>query len=102
RVGDHFTLFGTGAVHDPGNAVRAEQPHQVVFEGEIEDALTRIALAPGAAAQLAVDAARLVALGPDDDQAARRVLVAFVLFELRVGEVGLLDRLSERRLPRLD
>src|SRR2546425_7471881 len=36
RVRDHFTLFGAGAVHDAGNPVRAEQPHEVVFEREKE------------------------------------------------------------------
>ena len=49
----------------------AEDAHQVVFEREIEAARARIALATRAAAQLVVDAARLVALGADDVQAAR-------------------------------
>ena len=102
RMGDDFAFLGAGAIHDAGNAVGAEQPHQVVFEREKEDALPRIALAPRPAAQLAVDAPRLVPLGPDDDEAARRILVALVLFELRVAEIGLFDRLAERGLARLD
>ena len=48
----------------------AEDAHQVVFERQVEAARARIALAAGAAAQLVVDAARLVALGADDVQAA--------------------------------
>ena len=49
--------------------VGAEEPHQVVFQRQEEERLARVALAAGAAAQLAVDAARLVALGADDLQA---------------------------------
>src|SRR5258706_3653700 len=99
-VRDDFALFGAGAVHDAGNAVRAEQPHEVVFEREKEDALPGIALAAGAAAQLPIDAARLMPLGADDDEPAGRILVALVLFQLRVGEIGLLEHLAERRLAR--
>ena len=49
---------------------RPEETHQVVFEREEELRRARIALTAGAAAQLAVDAPRLVALGADDVQAA--------------------------------
>ena len=48
----------------------AEDAHQVVFERQVEAARARVALAAGTAAQLVVDAARLVALGADDVQAA--------------------------------
>ena len=48
----------------------AEDAHQIVFERQIEAARSGIALAAGAAAQLIVDAPRLVALGADDVQAA--------------------------------
>ena len=47
-----------------------EQPHQVVAEREVEPRLARVALAAGAAAQLVVDAARLVPLGAEDVEAA--------------------------------
>ena len=49
---------------------RAEEPHQVVFERQEELRRARIALTARAAAQLPVDAPRLVALGADDVQAA--------------------------------
>src|SRR2546422_3363344 len=89
---------GAGLVHPARNAVRAEQPHQVVFQREKEDALPRIALTTGAAAQLAIDAARLVALGADDDEPARRVVVALELHDLRGREVRPLGDLAERGL----
>ena len=53
-----------------GDPFRAEQPHQVVFERYEELRRTRVALTAGAAAQLTVDATRLVALGADDRQTA--------------------------------
>ena len=56
----------------PGDAVGPEDPHQVVFERQVEARRARVALAAGAAAQLVVDAPRLVALGADDVQAAER------------------------------
>src|SRR5262252_3191611 len=45
--------------------------HQVVLEGEVELRAAGIALAAGAAAQLVVDAPRLVPLGADDVEPAR-------------------------------
>ena len=53
------------AVEDLVDAVAGEQAHEVVLGGEEEARLARVALAAGAAAQLVVDAARLVALGAD-------------------------------------
>ena len=70
RVRDDLALLGAHPVHQLGDAVRPEQAHQVVFERQEELRRARIALAAGAAAQLAVDAPRLVALGADDVQAA--------------------------------
>ena len=52
------------------HAVAGEDAHQVVFERQVEAARARVALAAGAAAELVVDAARLVALGAEDVQAA--------------------------------
>ena len=46
----------------------AEQAQKVVLEREVEAGLARVALPTGAAAQLVVDAPRLVALGADDAQ----------------------------------
>ena len=73
--GDHAVLdrhafFHAEPLHQAGDAVRAEDAHQVVFEREIEARRAGVALASGAAAQLVVDAPRLVALGADDVQAA--------------------------------
>ena len=67
---DRHAFFHAEALHQPGDAVRAEDAHQVVFEREIEPRGAGIALTAGAAAQLVVDAARLVPLGADDVQAA--------------------------------
>src|SRR5213082_2275579 len=92
------SAIGPGAVHPARDAVGAEQPHEVVLERPEEHALSGIALTAGAAAQLPVDAPRLVALGAHDDQAAGRVLLALQPLDLLGAEVGLLDLLSERRL----
>src|SRR5439155_10272471 len=88
---------GAGLVHPAGDAVGPEQPHEIVFQREEEDALPGVALAAGAAAQLAVDAARLVALRADDDEPARRVVVAAELGDLLGRQVRPLGDLAERR-----
>src|SRR5215216_976564 len=59
------------AVHDLVDPVAREQPDEVVLRGEIEAGFARIALTPRAAAQLVVDAPRLMALGSEDVQAPR-------------------------------
>ena len=56
--------------NQPGQATVAHQ--QVVLEADKEARLARVALAPGAAAQLAVHATALVAIGPDHQQSAQR------------------------------
>src|SRR4029078_12985191 len=58
------------AVHDALDPVAGEEADEVVLAREIEARLPRIALAARAGAQLAVDPARLVALGAEDVQAA--------------------------------
>ena len=60
------------AAHERLGGAGVEQAHQVVGERQVEAALARVALAAGAAAQLVVDAARLVALGAEHVQAADR------------------------------
>ena len=69
-----------------------------VFERQVEARRARVALAAGAAAQLVVDAPRLVALGADDVQAAGgdNLVVIDVDFGLGLGE-----RLVELLLGRL-
>ena len=60
---DRHALFHAEPLHQAGDAIRPEDAHQVVFEREIEARRAGVALTAGAAAQLVVDAARLVALG---------------------------------------
>ena len=80
------------AVEDAVDALAGEQPHEVVLGGQEEARLAGIALAAGAAAQLVVDAARLVALGADDaEPAGLHHLLA----------VRLAARLELRQQPRL-
>ena len=67
---DRDALLHPEPLHEARDAVGAEDPHQVVFEREIEARRAGIALPAGAAAQLVVDAARLVPLGAEDVQAA--------------------------------
>ena len=59
----------------------AEDAHEVVFERQIEPARARIALAARTAAQLIVDAPRLVPLGADDVQAAHLETFAWRCFQ---------------------
>ena len=56
--------------HDAVDALAGEDAQQRILERQVEARAARIALAAGAAAQLVVDAPRLVALGADDVQAA--------------------------------
>ena len=72
---------GAEAVEDLVDPVAGEQAHEVVLGGEEEARLAGVALAAGAAAQLVVDAARLVALGADDVQAAGREHLLAVLLD---------------------
>ena len=66
-------FFHAQTFHQPGDAVRThEDAHEVVFEREVEPRRTRVALTPGAAAQLVVDTAGLMAFGADDVKTARR------------------------------
>ena len=58
------------ALHDPADPVAGEEADEVVLAGEVEARLAGVALAARAAAQLVVDAARLVALGAEDVEAA--------------------------------
>ncbi len=72
-LGDHACLdrhvIGQGSSHDPADGTGREQPHQLVLERQVEPALAAIALAPGPAPELVVDAPALVALAPEDVEA---------------------------------
>ena len=72
RMLDRLALGHLQALHDRRDAVAGEDAQQRVFERQVEAARARVALAARAAAQLVVDAPRLVALGADDVQAAGR------------------------------
>jgi hypothetical protein len=71
RVLDRLAFGHLELLHDRAEALAAEDAQQRVFERQVEARRPGIALAPGAAAQLVVDAPRLVALGADDVQPAR-------------------------------
>ncbi len=102
RIGHHpvldrLALFHAQRLHEALDPVGGEDPHQVVFQRQVEARHTRVALAPGAAAQLVVDTAGLVPLGTQDVQAAglqdllvalppgRRQLLAPLLADLAHG-----------------
>ena len=53
-------------LHQALDALGAEQPEDIVLQGQEEPALPRVALPPGAAPELVVDAPGLVALGAQD------------------------------------
>ena len=67
---DRFVLLEAELDEHRLHPVGPEDPHQIVLERQEEFRASRIALAPGAAAQLIVDAAALVAFGADDIEAA--------------------------------
>ena len=58
-------------LHQVRDALAAKQAQQIVFQREVEARLARVALTAGTAAQLVVDTAGIVALGADDEEAAR-------------------------------
>ena len=86
------------------DAVAGEDAQQRIVERQVEARRARVALAARAAAQLVVDAARLVALGADDVQAARGddlVVQRLPFVAQRLRRCALLCRRLER-LVRLD
>ena len=91
---------GPEAVEDAVDPVAGEQAHEIVLGREEEARLAGVALAAGAAAQLVVDPARLVALGADDEQAAGLEDPLAVLLHARldrgqdVGEALLVVRVA--------
>ena len=83
-MNDRLALLQAQPLQHPTHPVGAEDAHQVVFQRQEEARLAGIALASGAAAQLIVDAAALVAFGADDQQATG------LLHDLvRGGDLGL-------------
>ena len=90
---DGDVLVQPEPLHEPGHPFAGEALHEVVIERQVEPRRARVALAAGAATQLVVDAARVVALRADDVQAADRD-------DLLVLGLGLRLRLGERRVVR--
>ncbi len=91
-AGDHAAFDRLAFLHaEAGEQVldplAGEDPHQVVFEREVEAAAAGIALPAATAAELQVDAAGFVPLGADDVQAAE--LFDFLALGLHV--LALLD-----------
>ena len=80
-----------------------EDPHQVIFQGQVEAAAARVALAAAAAAELQVDAPCLVTLGADDMQAAELLdefallLHVLLLLDLRDQRIPFVARYIETR-----
>src|SRR5687767_5623085 len=68
---DRLAVVEAEARHESRDTLRGEDAHEVVLERVEEPRGAGIPLAAGAAPELVVDPARLVALGPDDVQPAR-------------------------------
>ena len=78
RTGEHLgvqrrILFHLERVHHAHNTLRTEQTHDVIRHGEIEAALTRVALSAGTAAQLVVDSAAFMPLGTENEEPTGRL-----------------------------
>ena len=102
---DRDALLHAQPQHQAADALGAEDAHQVVLQREVEARRAGVALAAGAAAQLVVDAARLVALGAEDVQAAERHhALALVRVEQRLDlrNSGLAASCSSVGLHRVD
>ena len=67
---ERHVVFHAELLHHARQPLRREPPHDVVLERHVEARRAGVALPAGTAAELVVDAARLVPLGADDVQAA--------------------------------
>ena len=67
---DRFVLFEAETLEHRVHALRAENAHEVVLQGQIEFRAAWIPLAARPAAQLVIDAAALVPLCADNVEAA--------------------------------
>ena len=69
RLRDHLRLerhvVGERLAHHPVHRAGREEPHEVVFERQVEAALAGVTLAAGTTTELVVDAAALVPLGAE-------------------------------------
>ena len=99
-AGEHLVLDGgvlvdVHALHHAGDAVAAEQAHEVVLQGDVEPGLAGVALTAGTAAELVVDTAGVMALGADDEQAAGGADLVGLAGDLRL----VLGQLLGEQLP---
>ena len=92
---DGDVVLEAQALHEPGDPVGREALHEVVVEGEVEARRAGVALAAGAAAELVVDAAAVVALRADDVEPAGldHADVVLVADRLGLGEGRVVRRL---------
>ena len=72
RIGQHFGVdrcifVDAEGVHHAHDAFTAEQPHQVVFERDIESAFAGVALTCGTPTKLIINPAAFVSFGTDDE-----------------------------------
>ena len=58
------------AVHDGDNPFGSEKPHQIVFERDVENRFSRVALTSGSASQLAIDSSGFVSFRSEDEQSS--------------------------------
>jgi len=82
---DRLAFFHAEPGEDAGDPLAGEDAHQVVLQREIEPARAGVALTAGAAAELIVDAPRLVPFGADDVQPAHLGDLAAFFFHLLFG-----------------
>src|ERR1700727_2028485 len=75
---NRFILFEAETLEHRVHALRSEDAHEVVLQGQVELRPARIALATRSAAQLVIDAPAFVPLGTDNVEPAR---VNRLLFE---------------------
>ncbi len=98
RMLDGLAIGHLELLHDRAQALAAEDAQQRILERQEEARASRVALPPRAAAQLVVDAARLVAFGADDVQPARldHVVVADLPVGAHFRDLAVLFRLRHR------
>ena len=94
---DRLPVLHSHSPHQPLEVLSAEEPHQVVVQGDVEARGTRVALPARTPAELIVDAPRIVPFGPEHVKTSCRpdflVVVAPILQLL--GQIPLV-RLSFR------
>ena len=68
---DRHALFHSQTLKQVRHPLLGEDAHQVIFQRQVETRRARVALAASASTELIVYAARLVAFGAKDKQAAK-------------------------------